>query len=68
MDDKISHMQDDKNINFNSLTKELCMKHTSKSRMSTPLCRLAPLSLVRPNLQVEVLLLENEFVNGYMGD
>ena len=61
----ISHMRALQNTNFNSLIGGLRMKPFSKSRFSIPLCRLIPLSVVRPILEIDVQLLENEFVNGY---
>ena len=41
------------------------MKPFSKSRFLIPLCWLIPLHVVRPILEIDVQLLENEFVNGY---
>lgn len=61
----MSHMRDLQNTNFNSLIGGLRMKPFSKSRFSIPLCRLIPLPVVRPILEIDVQLLENEFVNGY---
>lgn len=41
------------------------MKPITKSRLNVPLCCLLLLPLVRSISELEVQLLENEFVNGY---
>ena len=61
----MSHMRGLQNTNFNSLIGGLRLKPFSKSRFSIPLCRLIPLPIVRPILEIIVLFLGNEFVNGY---
>ncbi len=50
---------------FNSVINSLRIRPLSKSRLSIPICRLEPLPLVRPILEFDVQLLENEFLNGY---
>jgi hypothetical protein len=50
---------------FNSVINGLRIRPLSKSRLSIPICRLEPLPLVRPILEFDVQLLENEFLNGY---
>jgi len=37
----------------------------STLRLFIPLCHLKPLPLVRPILEIDVIKLENKFVNGY---
>lgn len=44
---------------------DLRTKPYSKLRISIPLCHLFLLPLLRPILEVDVQLLENEFINGY---
>ena len=53
--------------NFNFVINRLRIPPLSKSRLSILLCRLEPLPLVRPTLDFDVQLLENEFLNGYRG-
>jgi hypothetical protein len=50
---------------FNSVINGLRIRPLSKSCLSISLCRLEPLPLVRPILEFDVQLLENEFLNGY---
>ena len=65
VEETMSHMRNLQNTNFNSLIGRLRMKPLSNSRFLIPLCRLIPLSIVRPILEIDVQLLKNEFVNGY---
>ena len=52
-------------IDINSLINDLQIQPLSKLCLSIPICRLEPLPLVRPILEFDVQLLENEFLNGY---
>ena len=54
-----------KRTDFNSIINQLRMTPHAKSRFFVPLCRLVVLPLVRPILEGDVQLLENEFSNGY---
>ena len=56
----MSHKED-----TNSVIHEVCMKPLSKSCFNILLCHMQALPLVRPINEVEVLRLENKFVNGY---
>lgn len=51
--------------NFNYLINGLRIKPLSKLRLFIPLCHLKPLPLVRLVLEIDVMKLENKFVNGY---
>ena len=42
------------------------IKPSGKSRISIPICRLVSLVVVRLVLEVDVQLLESEFINGYI--
>ena len=61
----MSHMKDLQNINFKFSIGGLCMKPFLNSIFLIPHCRLIPLHVVRPILEINVHLLKNEFVNGY---
>jgi hypothetical protein len=52
-----------KRTDFNSIINQLRMTPHAKSRFFVPLCRLVVLPLVRPILEGDVQLLENEFSN-----
>ena len=51
--------------NFDSIINGLRIRHFSKSRLFISICCLKPLGLVRPILEFDVQLLENEFLNRY---
>ena len=54
--------------NFNYDINCLRIRPLSKFYLSIPICRLEPLSLIRPILEFDVQLLENEFLSGYKKD
>ena len=56
------------NTDFNLVIYALCIRPLGKPCISVPICHLVSLPLVRPILEVDVQLLENEFVNGYRED
>ena len=51
--------------NFNSVINGLRIRRLSKFCLFVPICRLESLPLVRPILEFDVQLLENEFLNVY---
>ena len=65
MENIVSYMCNLHNIVFNQSIGSLCMKPTLKCHFNVPLCHLMPLHMVRPMLEVNVMLFKNEFVNAY---
>ena len=51
--------------NSNSMKGSIFLRPINKYRLSILLCCLKTLGKVRPILEVDVQLLENDFVNGY---
>lgn len=66
VEDIVAHIWDMQSVNFNYLIEGLCLKPYFQSKFSISRCWLRPLHVVRSILKLDVQLLENEFVNGYM--
>ena len=63
----VNEMQKPQIIDFNSVISNLRIKPLRKSRISILICRLVSLAVVRHVFEVDVHLLESEFINDYRG-
>ena len=61
----VNEMQKPQKTDFNSVISNLRIKPIGKSRIFINICRLVSLAVVRHVLEVDVQLLESEFINGY---
>lgn len=52
---------------FVSIINDLRIKSVNKCCMNIPLCRMQPMPMVCPIMDVDVDLLYNEFINEYRG-
>jgi hypothetical protein len=52
-------------VNSIATIEDLRLKPSSFSRMQVPLCRMVPMSIVRPTLSSDLASLEDKFVHGY---
>ena len=63
-DDEIRTRQ---KLNFVATITSLRFQPLSSSRFGIPLCRMLPMSMVRPTMSSDLAKLEQEFVHGYRG-
>ena len=65
VDDNVQKLKKLHNTNFTIVISSLRMLHANKFYMYILLCHMIPLLAIRPILEVDMQLLENEFNNGH---